>query len=818
MALEYILNIKDNGSVTLNKVNQNVNILNQSLVKVDKTTNIFNKSIGFMGSALASMSGILLADGVAAIKSMAKEMVNSYDSAAKLSSNIGVASDSIVGLRHAAELSGVGAEAMDKNLAKLSKTISDAASGSKQAADLFKKMDISFENDKGGLKNAEEVMEDLADKFKDLPPGAERATLAMDLFGKSGANMVSMLKDGKEGLRGMVNEGKGAAQNVEGVAEAMQALNDTGTRAKAVVTGLIASFMDDGSIKSFIGLMDEVSQKLLKNLAETKYAAEQKKEMARLNKDGEMAELRILEMKKAEIELGQKSGKEKDNQIDQIEKEMATLRTKLQLDAEDINLMRMKAQAIALEKKAKEGKGLTDNEQYQLDVYKKQAEEIINKRNAIESAAKAAAEAAEKAKQSEAQALVDYDRRKKAEEDLSKAREAAAKEAAKRYADEGKRLDEWLAKYQQSKLNEKEIAKAAYEDEIKNFDALLARKKISETDYAVYAFQAHQTLTDKENEIDEKQKEDRIKSEEATQSKIWELRRISAKSYGETAAIEIEQIRVKYEKELKLAEAAKIDVAYIENAKMAELEAIRSQSVQNEIARAEEIRSYREIAAQTDDERMAYQMEAINNRYDMEVEKARGSAELIMEIEAARQAEIMRLDEQQQQMRIAQVEQYVDAAANMTQAIATLGKAGGKEMKAIAISQAIINTALAATKASTAAPWPANMLLVAGALAQGAVQIASIKSQKFYGGGMIPGSNTLIRANEEGREAILNTMAVRSVGGEAGVNALNGGYHNSTVNNNRTNNSTIVINTAIMTQKAYRDEIEPIMRRADRRR
>jgi hypothetical protein len=82
---------------------------------------------------------------------------------------------------------------------------------------------------------------------------------------------------------------------------------------------------------------------------------------------------------------------------------------------------------------------------------------------------------------------------------------------------------------------------------------------------------------------------------------------------------------------------------------------------------------------------------------------------------------------------------------------------------------------------------------------------------------MIPGMNTLIMANEQGREAILNPMAVRAIGGEMGVNALNRGTSNSySYDNSRSSN--IVINTSILTQKAYRDEIEPVLRRAERRR
>jgi len=272
------------------------------------------------------------------------------------------------------------------------------------------------------------------------------------------------------------------------------------------------------------------------------------------------------------------------------------------------------------------------------------------------------------------------------------------------------------------------------------------------------------------------------------------------------------------EDEAKIKEEQQTRIANMEAAYQAEVAAINEKSHQDKIAKEEQLRSYREIAATTEAERIALQKEGIIAKYDEELRKAEGNANLITEIERAKNAEIKRMEEQLHQMRLDQAQQYSDTTFQVATAIATLGKSSGETQKAIAISQATINTSLAATKAATAAPFPLNVALVAGALAQGAAQIATIKAQKFYTGGMIPGMNTLLLANEQGREAILNTRAVRAVGGEAGVNALNSGMYNSNNSYDNRQTSTIVINTSIMTQKAYRDEIEPILKRAERRR
>ena len=44
------------------------------------------------------------------------------------------------------------------------------------------------------------VMMQVADAFKKMPDGAEKAGLAMKLFGKSGADLIPLLNEGADGL------------------------------------------------------------------------------------------------------------------------------------------------------------------------------------------------------------------------------------------------------------------------------------------------------------------------------------------------------------------------------------------------------------------------------------------------------------------------------------------------------------------------------------------------------------------------------------------------------------------------------------------
>jgi hypothetical protein len=145
MAFKYAVSIEDNGSATLEKISDEAKKLSGVFAYLDNEAKKFTKSIAdsISPSTLATKAFFEAANTLAA---WGKEMLSNYESAAKLSKNIGVAADSVIGLRHAAELANVGSDNMDKNMVKLSKTIAEAASGSKQASDAFGKMEISVKN------------------------------------------------------------------------------------------------------------------------------------------------------------------------------------------------------------------------------------------------------------------------------------------------------------------------------------------------------------------------------------------------------------------------------------------------------------------------------------------------------------------------------------------------------------------------------------------------------------------------------------------------------------------------------------------------
>jgi hypothetical protein len=169
----------------------------------------------------------------------------------------------------------------------------------------------------------------------------------------------------------------------------------------------------------------------------------------------------------------------------------------------------------------------------------------------------------------------------------------------------------------------------------------------------------------------------------------------------------------------------------------------------------------------------------------------------------------------------AENQQRIDATVGSLQCMQQIFE-GQKEYAALyktaAIAEATINATQSVLKAMTAAPPPFNIALASFQAAAAAVQVGKIASAKMYRGGMIPGKNTLVMANEDGLEAILNPMAVRAVGGPAGVNALNQGTNNYSYDNSQSQNVNVVINATDISQIAWREKIEQVARWREKRR
>lgn len=154
--------------------------------------NIANMARG-AGKALGAMAAVL---SVGMFAGFIKEAIDATDAASDISQKTGVAVEQLAGLQLWFQKGGMEAGALDGAMAKLSKNIAEGGAD-------FARLGINTKTATGELRANTAVLADTADKFAAMRDGTAKTALAIQLFGKSGADLIPMLNEGSEGLKSM---------------------------------------------------------------------------------------------------------------------------------------------------------------------------------------------------------------------------------------------------------------------------------------------------------------------------------------------------------------------------------------------------------------------------------------------------------------------------------------------------------------------------------------------------------------------------------------------------------------------------------------
>lgn len=222
--------------------NQNLNITIRAFDKTSKALSSASKGVRKVGGAvLSAKTAIVGLVGAAGFGALIKSGLAAGDSLAKTADKIGVTTEALAGMRHAAELTGVSTETMDMALQRFTRRASEAAIGTGEAQGALKELGI---NARDLVKlPLDKQMEVVADSMSGLSTQSDRVRIAMKLFDSEGVALVNTLGGGSEALREMIAEADhlGLALSRTDTAQ-IEAANDAFTRAKGVITGLTNQF------------------------------------------------------------------------------------------------------------------------------------------------------------------------------------------------------------------------------------------------------------------------------------------------------------------------------------------------------------------------------------------------------------------------------------------------------------------------------------------------------------------------------------------------------------------------------------------------
>lgn len=181
-----------------------------------------------------------LSSAASSAKALFDDARNAIDAVGKLSSQTGVAVETIQSYSRAAGLSGVSIEEMTKALQKMQVNLGKIDEEAK--TDPFRDLGLSAERLRES--GAQESFEAIADAIAGLATDAEKAAAANEIFGRSGVVLLPLLNQGAEALARQREEAEQLGILSEAEVRSVEAMNDAfsdvGTAIQSIINQVTA--------------------------------------------------------------------------------------------------------------------------------------------------------------------------------------------------------------------------------------------------------------------------------------------------------------------------------------------------------------------------------------------------------------------------------------------------------------------------------------------------------------------------------------------------------------------------------------------------
>jgi len=197
------------------------------------------KNLGDRVAAAGKLAGTAILAVTSAAVANTLAIAAQVEETDHLSQKTGIAVQTLQGWSVAMAENGFQAQSLATGMRTLSKEILEAQNPASAAAGAFEDMGIQITE----LGSTERTIRAVADRFKDMPDGPEKAALAVTLFGKSGLDLIPILNRGAAAL----DESRQAAERFGLVlskdqVSAMNAVDDASDRLGSALKGLQTQF------------------------------------------------------------------------------------------------------------------------------------------------------------------------------------------------------------------------------------------------------------------------------------------------------------------------------------------------------------------------------------------------------------------------------------------------------------------------------------------------------------------------------------------------------------------------------------------------
>lgn len=187
----------------------------------------------FFGQVASSASA-----AIGSLVRMGQAQAEVIDSTSKLAARLGMNYGELAGIALAGDLAGVGLETIGAAATKADIAFVKASNGSAAATAAFAGLGLTVQQLSG--LNAADRFEAIASAIAGLPTEAQKAAAAVQIFGKSGAQLLPLFAGGAEGIAKAREEAERfglALTTAQG--QDVEEMNDSFTRAQKAIEGVV---------------------------------------------------------------------------------------------------------------------------------------------------------------------------------------------------------------------------------------------------------------------------------------------------------------------------------------------------------------------------------------------------------------------------------------------------------------------------------------------------------------------------------------------------------------------------------------------------
>jgi methyl-accepting chemotaxis protein len=207
----------------------------RAIGRVQSFTSSIRQSLRFITGWGSALAGIAIGGGLFMAVRRTMQMM---DQTGKLSDRLGIATQDLIAFRHAAELSGVGANVLDQSLERMVRRLGEARHGTGEAAKALERMGLSAQQ--LTRESPAQAFRTIAQAISEQETAADKANAAYAVFGRQGQQLINMMDGGAEALDRASEEVERLGISFDRVdARRVEMANDAMTKLHAATAGLV---------------------------------------------------------------------------------------------------------------------------------------------------------------------------------------------------------------------------------------------------------------------------------------------------------------------------------------------------------------------------------------------------------------------------------------------------------------------------------------------------------------------------------------------------------------------------------------------------